>query len=425
MKTRVLTCLLAAAALLAFSGSAFAAGFGLYEWSARGNAMGGAMTSHVDDASGMAYNIAGITQLDNWHGMTGVTAITPRNSVKTTDGGGTTTTNDPDIITWYSPHFYAAGPVTDKLSIGVGSFSRFGLGVYYEDDWDGRYSGYSAKLVTASIVPGVAYKLSDKFSVGVGVELMHFNIGLEKKVATAGTPATDIDSYVEGDSVGIGYNIGVQYRPNDQWSLGAQYRSQMQIDIQGEADFTVPTAVAGAPVPGGGGATFAQAFADTDATGYITLPDSVHLGISYKPVERLRLAAEAIFTRWSTYDELRIEFESALPDSAPQKNYNDVWRLAIGAEYDINEYLTARAGYTYDESPIEDGFEDYLVASNDRRLFSLGLGAKYENWIFDAGYTYLWVKGRDVAARPAEGVVESRFQKGDTHIIALSVGYAF
>jgi long-chain fatty acid transport protein len=47
-----------------------AAGFGIYEWSARGNALGGATVGRADDPSALASNPAGITQLD-------LTAINP------------------------------------------------------------------------------------------------------------------------------------------------------------------------------------------------------------------------------------------------------------------------------------------------------------------------------------------------------------
>lgn len=62
---RLCTLLLAAGLLLAaFTGSASAEGFALYEWGARGNALGGSMVGRADDPSAVAFNPAGITQLE-------------------------------------------------------------------------------------------------------------------------------------------------------------------------------------------------------------------------------------------------------------------------------------------------------------------------------------------------------------------------
>lgn len=43
---------------------AWAAGYGVYEWSARGNALGGAMVARDADPSSVAYNPAAITDLE-------------------------------------------------------------------------------------------------------------------------------------------------------------------------------------------------------------------------------------------------------------------------------------------------------------------------------------------------------------------------
>ncbi|MCK8603242.1 hypothetical protein [Desulfoferrobacter suflitae] len=53
----------------------FGAGFALYEGSARGNALGGALVARADDPSAVYYNPAGITQLPGLQMMVGGTFI--------------------------------------------------------------------------------------------------------------------------------------------------------------------------------------------------------------------------------------------------------------------------------------------------------------------------------------------------------------
>ena len=54
-----------------------AAGFGLYEASARGNAMGGALVGDTVDASANYYNPANLTSLAGTHTLVGATVVHP------------------------------------------------------------------------------------------------------------------------------------------------------------------------------------------------------------------------------------------------------------------------------------------------------------------------------------------------------------
>ena len=66
---------------------------------------------------------------------------------------------------------------------------------------------------------------------------------------------------------------------------------------------------------------------------------------------------------------------------------------------------------------------DYIVPSNDRNLFSIGVGYKKGDFFCDLAYTYLMILDRDVAPRPADGVMPGEIKDGDTHLFGISVGY--
>jgi long-chain fatty acid transport protein len=155
--------------------SAFGAGFGIYEWSARGNALGGAMIGKADDPSAVAYNPAGITQLPGVQVMGGFTALMPSVEV------------DVDSPGWYrgsesgsseskslgldgiAPHAYLTWQVNDNVWFGLGSFTRFGLASEFDSDWVGRYAEYYAGVATYSINPNIAYKIkAPRYFVWVG-----------------------------------------------------------------------------------------------------------------------------------------------------------------------------------------------------------------------------------------------------------------
>lgn len=114
------------------------------------------------------------------------------------------------------------------------------------------------------------------------------------------------------------------------------------------------------------------------------------------------------------------------PSVTREKNWDDTWRLFFGVEYNTTDWLDLRAGFVWDQEPVNDLYVDYLVPADDRYLISFGPGFKWRNWTLDLSYTYLIITDRDyVAARPKEGVLESSFSNGYAHMIGCSIGYKF
>ena len=118
--------------LLLLSVRADAAGFGIYEWSARGNALGGAMVGRADDPSTIAYNPAGMVQLEGTQVMAGFTAISPTVDMEGFGIIGSDPFASTVSATWFPPHIYYTRQVNESHWFGVGLFTRFGLGTEFD-----------------------------------------------------------------------------------------------------------------------------------------------------------------------------------------------------------------------------------------------------------------------------------------------------
>lgn len=145
--------------------TAGAEGFALTEWSSRGLSLAGGMVGRADDPSAIAYNAAGITQLPGTHVMGGFAAIAPMGTIDLdlADGSHTSTTTKPHI--WAAPHAYITHQMNDRFWLGLGLFSRFGLGNEFADNWTGRYNLTNINFQTFSLVPTVALKVNDVLSL--------------------------------------------------------------------------------------------------------------------------------------------------------------------------------------------------------------------------------------------------------------------
>jgi long-chain fatty acid transport protein len=403
--------------VLVFSslGSAYGAGFALYEFGARGTSMAGTMIGRADDPSAVAYNPAGITQLPGTQTMVGFSVVAPGGKIETP---GDTTKIEKNY--WIPPHAYVTRQMSDRIWLGLGLYTRFGLGTEFPEGWPGEYNNLFTRVRSFSFNPNLAYKLTDSLSLAVGAEVMWFDFYQKKMV---GRPLGGIKAELDGDSYGIGGNVALHYKPNDVWAVGLTYKSRVKQTIKGDAKFE-RTPIANA----------LGYFNNTSAEGDLTTPDSFGLGVMFRPYENLTLEANAIYTLWSTYDKLEIEYGSPLTPGAPtgdtkissnDKKWKDVWRFQLGAEYSLNDLIALRLGYVFDQIPDKDAYADYMTPTNDRHIITSGIGLSWEKLSLDFSYSYLWFGNRSISARPVDGVLDSKFKGGYTHLTGVSLSYKF
>ena len=105
--------------------TASAEGFAISTLSARGGAFGGGaasgMVARADDASAVAYNPAGLTQVPGTQFMAGLAAVA-LNLDLDTDAGWCSNSHQ----VWPIPHAYVSHQLNDEFWIGVGMFTRWG-----------------------------------------------------------------------------------------------------------------------------------------------------------------------------------------------------------------------------------------------------------------------------------------------------------
>ena len=422
----VLSCLI----WLSAATSALAEGFALTEWSSRGLSLAGGLVGRADDPSAIAYNAAGITQLPGTQLMGGFAAIAPMGTIQVVQGGESQHTQTKPNI-WPAPHGYVTHQLNDRVWLGLGVFSRFGLGNEYDSNWFGRYNVTDISLQTVSAVPTVAFKVSDVLSLSAGVEIMYgmFSMGSQIPTYTMNgflpQQQPDNEMNLSASGWGFGAQFGAHLRMNDEWSLGLTYKSKVALKLLGDASFgrqtdnflaemnQVPHAL------------------DTNAHGTVILPDSVSLGLSYKPLDNLSFEVGTVFTRWSTYDSLNIYFDSNY-QSLNRKGWRDGWNFNASVEYEPLDWLALRAGIWHETPVTNESHADFMLPSYGRTGVGLGAGFTWENWTLDLAYAHLWVYDMDYGTTDAGGIRSSVSgitggNSRDTvaNIYSVTVGYTF
>jgi long-chain fatty acid transport protein len=396
--------------------AANASGFALIEVNAsgQGNAYAGA-AAHTNNASTVFFNPAGMMNLEGEQLSIAAHIIDPSSDFNNDGsalpavlGGGPLTGEDDDGgDTAFVPNFYWVKPIDDDMSFGFGVNTLFGLKTEYDDDWVGRYHSILSDLKTLNFNPSLGYRVNDRFSIGGGLNVMLAKVDLTNAidfgslcvavapgpcVAGGATPqAADGKAELDGDNyddLGLGFNLGVTFMISKQTTIGVAYRSEVDIDIEGDADFKLPN---NAAVQGVIGAT--PLFVDTDLKADVTLPASFSVSLAHQ-VEKITWLADITWTGWSSFDELRIEYDNpAQPDSVTTEDWDDTMRYSVGLDYQYSDSLVLRTGVALDETPIPSAKRRTpRLPGEDRTWVSLGLTYVANNtFSFDVGYSHLFI----------------------------------
>lgn len=224
----------------------------------------------------------------------------------------------------------------------------------------------------------------------------------------------------------FGYNFGLHARFNDQWSAGLTYRASEDMTFKGmtrfrfsEANHPMMTEL------------MKQHMQTVKADGKLSIPDVITLGVMYRPMDNLSFEADVAYTAWSRFRNLTINMHGSTPDFFEQKNWRDTWAFTFGVEYAPIDWMTLRAGFTYETSPLQDvNCYDYLVPSNGRNYYTVGAGFKYENWTLDLAYMYIDVRDINYSWGYDKGTgLTSRYDgkahNSYAHNFGLTLGYRF
>ncbi len=217
------------------------AGFALIQQGTAAMAQGNAFVAEADDPSAIFYNPAGLNQLKRPQVYVGTFINLPDREFHGSDGDFSVT----------RPRFYESGsfyltvPTNDRVCLGLGYFSPFGMGTDWPAGWTGRYITTYSRLKTYDVNPVLSVKLLKNLSVAGGVDFLWSDVRLRRHLPV--TPLVDGKSDVSGSGMGIGANFGALYEPLQGVKLGLSYRSHIFVEHRGEFQLSLPAFVRGVP----------------------------------------------------------------------------------------------------------------------------------------------------------------------------------
>jgi long-chain fatty acid transport protein len=369
----------------------FGGGYQVHLHGARNIGMGLIGTSLSYDASSLFYNPGATPFLEKkWNFSGGVSLILSRVTFQPLNG-----TEQANLEHQLNTplYFYGAYKITDDLSVGLAINTPYGNGLSWGESWQGRYLIQDIKFRAFTFQPTISYKYKSIFGVGFGLIYATGNVDMNKALPLQGVNG-DGKLNITGSTSNFGFNAGFYVRPVAGLSLGVDYRSKIEMKVNGaDAKFTVPQSLSGN-------------FPDNKVETMLPLPANLDFGASYEfgKNKEWMVGLNLCYVFWNTYDSLVFDFETttaAVGRTATPAMYESKLIPRIGVQYRMSDLLTLRAGGYYDQSPVPDDYLNPQTPSLDQIGLTCGFSLYPAKGLsIDASFLYITGSEREGTFSP-------------------------
>jgi long-chain fatty acid transport protein len=316
--------------------TAIAGGLYLNEFgtSAMGTA-GAGSAAYANDASTVFHNSAGMTRIDGRQLSAGAGLIfgkvkfDPDADTPVDGGNGGDAAGLAPIVGTHYVH-----SVTDRFKLGMSAGSITGAALDYDNDWAGRYLNQKVSLLTASLIPAVAFRINDKLSIGGNVNFTYGMLDIDIALANPEPGQPDGKVKVEdADDWDVGFSLGMLFELNEDTRFGVIYFSGVNPTFEGDVKIN--------PLD-------LEASVDLE----FEFPPMVRSSIYHRVNQKFALLGSIGWERWSDFDEIPVSAGEHVEGAIPT-NWDDTWHFSGGLHYIPNEKWMFMAGIAYDTSPAD------------------------------------------------------------------------
>lgn len=351
------------------------------------------------------------------------------------------------------PSFAVAMPLSGSLEnlwVGLGVNAPYGLKTEWEKDWVGRYNAVTSDVKVVDATLSAAWKPSDQFSIGAGFIFQHAEVTLNNaldlgtavcsQLAAGATTAAGLAAFtsmclaptapykpgqndgffeVTGKDNGIGFIIGMQWKPTDKLAIGYAYKSEIDHELKGTVDFTAPANVLALP-------GMSTRFADGSGGAALTTPSTHTFSAQYNVTDAVRLLGEVQRTSWSSLRNVTIRRGDGTLIGTEDYHWSNSSLYSLGAEFDLSPAFTLRAGLGRDETPTHDANRTPRLPDNDRTLLSVGATwHATPNLAVDAAFMRVNLKEAPINSVSSTGTLLTGKVDGHANIFGIGASYKF
>lgn len=392
-----------------------AGGYAIPESSINATALSAAYVANAHGADAAYYNPAAMVYNDNAELLeVDATYIGLSKINYTSTNGATNIDSKRESFLVPTLHYCSKKLGDSEARVGFSIVAPAGL----SKRWDTQPAKSSAKEFTLQVIelnPSIAVPFSDQVSVGIG-----FRVVRTDGIVKSDTGSTQVTRDLSGDSIDYGYNLALNYRPLNNLSFAATYRSEIDLTVNGDATLHY------LPSAHPSHTTYTGAASVT-----IPLPATLNFAVAY--TFNTGMTVEAVYERtyWSSYKNLDFDYDGTLNAAtttfgAPiPKNWKDTDTYRLGLTQKMDKWI-AMAGVAYDETPIPESTLGYELPDSDGWIVSLG--SRYQmdsHWNIGLAALVDIKKDRTVHQSGGTNSINGEFTNARAYLVTAGIEYRF
>ncbi|EBG5302284.1 OmpP1/FadL family transporter [Salmonella enterica subsp. enterica serovar Rubislaw] len=324
-----------------------------YEIGTEDTALAGAgQAARAQDASTIVTNPAGMTRLPDHMFTGGVQAMDGDVSYSLDNESGR---KSPGDIMGFFPNasaFYAQ-KLNDDFYAGIGLYGNYGLGIDF-GNWAGDRLIKKSTMVAMTLSPSLAYKLSDRMSIGGSVNINYGFLSLTRNV-------DDSDEKAQDHDWAMSYRMGLLMQLTDLTRVGIAWTSKTEydFDIDGKARFpNLPNVEYELPI-----------------SAQVRAPQQIMLSLVHDINKQWSVMGDLGWQDWSQFGAPQITVTGQELDK--KSRLKDSWHTALGVQYRPSEQWRLNAGVAYD-STIYNSQSNVALTLPTGDEWRFATGAQYQ-----------------------------------------------
>ncbi len=388
---------------LVAAGTLYAGGYKIPETSLNAIALSAANVAHSHGAENAYSNPANMVFMENKQNIEADLIYIGLDPVRYKSNDGKTDINAKKETFLLPSLHYVSKKLGNNARVGLSIVVPGGL----SKRWNDSPAVEKAKEFTLKVIeinPSAAFKINDKLGVAVGFRIVS-TTGIVKSSAAISRDMT-------GDSIDMGYNLALAYKPTKALEIGLTYRSNVDLTVEGNAKLYIGNA----KVYDGGSSVTVPLPATIDAAVAYTFPTQTTVEFVYERVN------------WSAYKNLDFNYVSNSPtilkpyfDDPIAKEWKDTNVYRLGITQQMEKY-TLMAGAVKDESPVPNKSLGFELPDSDSVSVSGGVRYQYSKNL-NVGFAALYSM-RD-KRKVTNSNVNGEFSNSNVLIMSAGLGYKF
>ena len=337
-----------------FSTLGHASALYFYEVATEDTALAGAgQAARAQDASTLLTNPAGMTRLPD-HMVTGGLQAMGGDISYSLDNESSRRQSPGNVMKLFpNASMFYTQRLSNTVSAGLGLYGNYGLGIDF-GNWAGDRLIKKSTMIGMTLSPGLAWKLSDKVSVGAAVGLNYGFLSLTRDVDGNDDKQTDHDW-------AMNYRLGLLMDLTEQTRLGMSWTSKTDyhFNIDSKARFpNLPNVEYDLPI-----------------AAQVRAPQQLMMSLVHDINKQWSVMGDLGWQDWSQFGSPQISTNNV--ESHRANRLKDTWHTALGVQYRPDEKWRLNAGVAFDSTPYKSQ-SDVAISLPTGDEWRFATGAQYQ-----------------------------------------------